>query len=180
MPSVGTQTFPGSVVNMKGDKNYRLTQFNFFESPDPVNEKPSLQQTPNPVIQPKKRRAFTESVARKNFIDVKDTAPWDVFRANLKVKLDVWLSKATRKDDPEGVFAVRTYSRDRADRVLQRYKTLHHENLVTAVEIYRVDDPNEHLFVVSEYIPFTLNHVEACVRRPSDAELASIVGQVRF
>lgn len=96
----------------------------------------------------------------------------------MEVHLDMWLAKANRQDSPEGVFAIRTYSKDRADRVLQRYKTLRHKNLVTATEFYRTADFEEHLFVVSEYTPFTLNHVDACVRQPSDAELATIMGQV--
>ena len=37
---------------------------------------------------------------------------------------------------------------------------------------------NEHVHVVSEYLPFCLDHVVASGRRPTDGQLASIMAQV--
>lgn len=115
-------------------------------------------------------------------------SPWDIYNVQMKVNLDVWVAKATRKDSVGGVVAVRTFPKHGATIIEQRHKALHHTNLLATLEIYRPSPPEanteseakEHLFVVSEYAPFTLEHVRACARPPSDGQIAAIMGQVRL
>ena len=55
---------------------------------------------------------------------------------------------------------------------------LDHRGLVTAFEIFLMDDTNKHIHVVSEYLPFCLDHVVASSRCPTNGQLASIMAQV--
>lgn len=45
-------------------------------------------------------------------------------------------------------------------------------------EIFLMDGANKHVHVVSEYLPFCLDHVMASGRRPTDGQLALIMAQV--
>jgi hypothetical protein len=96
----------------------------------------------------------------------------------MEVKLDMWLCMAKRRDGKEGVFAVRTFPRDNSEAVLERCTSLVHPHLVTVYEVFRTESAEENLFVVSEELQFSLDHVVACGEIPSDGELASIIGQV--
>ena len=110
---------------------------------------------------------------------IKEESPWETYNANMRVRLDMWLAKAVRRDGTnDGVVAIRTFSEASTDQILQRYKTLDHRGLVNAFEIFLTDGANEHVHVVSEYLPFCLDHVVASGRRPTDGQLASIMAQV--
>lgn len=110
----------------------------------------------------------------------------------MEVTLDVCVAKATRKDSVGDVVAIRTFPEHEATRIEQRHKTLRHKNLLATLEIYQAPLPDarrhidteseakEHLFVISEYVSYTLEHVRACARPPSDGQIASIMGQVRL
>ncbi|KAH1893253.1 hypothetical protein KXW29_006888 [Aspergillus fumigatus] len=96
----------------------------------------------------------------------------------MEVKLDMWLCMTKRRDGKEGVFAVRTFPRENSEAVLKRCTSLVHPHLVTVYEVFRTESAEENLFVVSEELQFSLDHVVACGEIPSDGELASIIGQV--
>ena len=110
---------------------------------------------------------------------IKEESPWETYNANMRVRLDMWLAKAVRRGGTnDGVVAIRTFSEASTDQILQRYKTLEHRGLANAFEIFLTDGVNEHVHVVSEYLPFCLDHVVASGRRPTDGQLASIMAQV--
>ncbi|GFG16983.1 hypothetical protein IFM61392_09796 [Aspergillus lentulus] len=90
----------------------------------------------------------------------------------------MWLCMTKRRDGKEGVFAVRTFPRENSKAVLERCTSLVHPHLVTVYEVFRMESAEENLFVVSEELQFSLDHVVACGEIPSDEELASIIGQV--
>ncbi|KAL4862076.1 hypothetical protein BDV12DRAFT_203385 [Aspergillus spectabilis] len=119
----------------------------------------------------------TTDLSYRNFA-VKNGTPWKTYIVDKWVKLDAWLAKAVHKDCPEKVFAIRTYPKEGADRVLQRYKALVHPHLVACLEVFRQDNADEHLLVVSDYLPFCLGHLAVCGRSPSDGQLASAMGQI--
>lgn len=131
----------------------------------------------------KKRRGRTGNTKKYReistpAISIKEESPWKIYNANMRVKLDMWLAKAVRRDGTDAIVAIRTFSEGCADRVLQRYRTLDHHGLVTASEVFLTDDTDKHLYVVSEYLPICLDHVVDSGRRPTDGQLASIMGQV--
>lgn len=93
--------------------------------------------------------------------------------------LDMWLVKTVRRDETNnGVVAIQMFAKTSRDQVLQRYTTLDHRGLVTVFEIFLTDDTNKHIHVVSEYLPFCLDHVVASGRCPTDGQLALIMAQV--
>lgn len=110
---------------------------------------------------------------------IKEESPWETYNANMRVRLDMWLAKAVRRDGTnDGVVAIRTFSKTSTDQILQRYQMLDHRSLVNAFEIFLTDGADKHVHVVSEYLPFCLDHVVASGRRPTDGQLASIMAQV--
>ena len=133
----------------------------------------------------KRRRWSKRSPTRGQFktstqrFSIKEESLWKTYNANMRVHLDMWLAKAVRRDGTnDGVVAIRTFTKTSRDQVLQRYATLDHRGLVTAFEIFLTDDTNKHIHVVSEYLPFCLDHVVASSRCPTNGQLASIMAQV--
>ncbi|GFF57802.1 hypothetical protein IFM51744_09337 [Aspergillus udagawae] len=96
----------------------------------------------------------------------------------MEVKLDMWLCMTKRRDGKEGVFAVRSFRREDSEAVLERCTSLAHPHLVRVYEVFRMESAEESLFVVSEELQFSLDHVVACGEIPTDGELASIMGQI--
>lgn len=135
-------------------------------------------------LKKKRRRSIRNSTTGQSKTSaqrlvIKEESPWETYNANMRVRLDMWLAKAVRRDGTnDGVVAIRTFSEASTDQILQRYKTLDHRGLVNAFEIFLTDGANEHVHVVSEYLPFCLDHVVASGRRPTDGQLASIMAQV--
>ena len=135
-------------------------------------------------LKKKRRRSIRNSTTGQSKTSaqrlvIKEESPWETYNANMRVRLDMWLAKAVRRDGTnDGVVAIRTFSDTSTDKILQRYKTLDHRGLVNAFEIFLTDGANEHVHVVSEYLPFCLDHVVASGRCPTDGQLASIMAQV--
>lgn len=109
---------------------------------------------------------------------IKEESPWKTYNGNKEVRLDMWLTKAVRRDANDGVVAIRSFLGTSTDEILQRYKTLDHCGLVNAVEVFLTNDPTQEFHVVSEYLPFSLDHVAAAGKCPTDGQLASIMAQV--
>ena len=177
-------------MKMDAPNPNRFTQFLFQEeasvSRDIKNEESTAFDSSAPDgVRLKKRRRSKRSPTRGQFktstqrFSIKEESPWKTYNANMRVHLDMWLAKAVRLDGTNnGVVAIRTFAKTSRDQVLQRYATLDHRGLVTAFEIFLTDDTNEHIHVVSEYLPFCLDHVVASGRCPTDGQLASIMAQV--
>ncbi|KAH3240925.1 hypothetical protein KXW31_008547, partial [Aspergillus fumigatus] len=161
------------------DNTRRYTQFVIKGHKESTS---TLDTTPNdePVVtRPRKRRFSKDQFAPSSESRpvVRYQSPWDSYERRIEVKLDMWLCMTKRRDGKEGVFAVRTFPRENSEAVLQRC-TLVHPHLVTVYEVFRMESMEENLFIVSEELQFSLDHVVACGEIPSDGELASIMGQV--
>ena len=74
----------------------------------------------------KKRRRSKRSPTRGQFkkstqkFSIKEESPWKTYNANMRVYLDMWLTKAVRRDRTnDGVVAIRTFAKTSRDQVLQ-------------------------------------------------------------
>ena len=175
-----------------GDRSERrFTQFLFQEEPlipeDVAKEGSTAFRSYAPEgvrLKKKRRRSVRDSTTGQSKTSaqrlvIKEESPWETYNANMRVRLDMWLAKAVRRDGTnDGVVAIRTFSDTSTDQILQQYKTLDHRGLVNAFEIFLTDGANKHIHVVSEYLPFSLDHVVASGRCPTDRQLALIMAQV--
>ncbi|KAK6810741.1 hypothetical protein RU639_013616 [Aspergillus parasiticus] len=140
--------------------NNRHTRINFFsptlESNGTLNEQTSVGLA---TFRPKKNSK--EKSLKYNGecgVSIREEPPWRIYDEDLSVMLDMWLSMVVRRDDGK-IFAIRKFPEENADRIQRRYKSLNHHHLVTAFQIFRTDDPRDHLFVVSEFLPLHLDHM---------------------
>ncbi|GIJ84970.1 hypothetical protein Asppvi_003825 [Aspergillus pseudoviridinutans] len=170
---------------MEPSDSKRITQFVIER---PLERASSLGTSPNDgpmipapaVTRPRKRR-FSQDYIVPSSVNrpiVRYQSPWDFYERGMEVKLDMWHWMTKRRDGTKGVFAVRTFPQEGSELVLKRCTTLAHPNLVACYEAFRMESAKENLFVVSECLLFSLDHVVACGEIPSDGELASIMGQI--
>ncbi|KAL2836633.1 kinase-like domain-containing protein [Aspergillus pseudoustus] len=160
----------------------RLTQFEFLEdSPNEIEERSA--NTRGAVSTGLSPRETTRVLSingspSDHENSVRGATSWKDYKVDARVKLDVWVLKAVCQDATDRVVAIRTFPKEGSDRIFQRYKQIEHQHLVSASAIFFTDDPQEYMCVVSEYLPFCLDHIAACSTRPSDKQLASMMGQI--
>lgn len=162
--------------------NNRLTQFEFLGVSSNRRERGSTIAQATESTRPPTRNpdqvASSERSLRDRQHPVREEFSWRDYRVDARVKLDVWLLKAVRQDGTDRVVAIRAFPKEGSDRIYQRYEQLKHQHLVNSSEIFFTNNPQEYMCVVSEYLPFSLDHLAACETRPSDRQLASMIGQV--
>lgn len=107
---------------------------------------------------------------------VRHESPWDTYRRTYCCKLagDVFI--AARSSRPTKVVAIREYGKQDADKMLRRYETLDHINILSAWECFIDGDS---MYALVDDLPLTLEHLIGCRSLyPTEAELASMVWQV--
>ena len=85
--------------------------------------------------------------------------PWGTLQDLFTCDLAGPVSVAIRKENPRKVIAVRSFSRDEADKWLQVLRKTKHPNIISVREIFK--DHVTIYFIVDD-LPLTLEHVVAC------------------
>ncbi|KAF7134093.1 hypothetical protein CNMCM5793_005722 [Aspergillus hiratsukae] len=168
---------------MASSNGKRITQFVISPErgfrPGPASDdKPRV---PAPAVtRPTKRRSSQgySAYAVKKSPFGRDQNPWDFYETTMEVRLDMWVKKTRRRDGKDGVFAIRAFSQKDSGLILKRCKSLAHSHLVHFHEAFQTENTEQNLYIVTEYLPFCLDHLVACGEIPSDGELASIMGQI--
>lgn len=78
---------------------------------------------------------------------------------------------------PSRVMAIRTFTQDRTDQMLEIFRNIHHENILSAIECYK---DGETVYFRFDDFPVTLEHLVACDAYPTETQLALILSQVTF
>ena len=84
---------------------------------------------------------------------------------------------AQNRRHPSEIIAIRAASTGNADKMLKMFKQIRHDNIISASECYQ--DQEEKYFLVDDLL-LTLEHLVASDAYPNEAQLATILGQVRF
>ena len=114
---------------------------------------------------------------KQELIPVKKESPWNTYTDKYGLRLGEWVKVAGKKPSTGEIFAVRSISKSNTEKGLCQIRKLCHENLLTVHEIFDFDSS---FYIVSERMHITLDDVIASPAYPEEAELASIIWQVRI
>lgn len=108
---------------------------------------------------------------------VRDESPWDTFELDFSCKLAGTVAIAAHRSRPSRVIAIREYSAGDEEKMLQRFRHIHHENIMCSSECYR----HKHsLYAVVDDLPLTLEHLGSRTVCPNEVQLGSIMRQVSY
>ena len=107
---------------------------------------------------------------------VRQESPWDTYQKVITYEIAGKVTIATRRTRPSRMVAIRTYRKENARRLINRFGRLEHGNVLSLHECYMHEDL---AFLLVDDLPLTLAHVVAFPSvYPSEAELGSIICQV--
>ncbi|PGG98897.1 hypothetical protein GX51_06544 [Blastomyces parvus] len=106
---------------------------------------------------------------------VRNESPWDTFLKVFNCKLAGTVTIAVHRTRPSRVVAIREYPMEDAERMLQRFRQVQHQNIISARECY---SDKEAMYALVDDLPLTLVQLVGCRAYPSESQLASIIGQV--
>ncbi|KAK8038369.1 serine/threonine protein kinase [Apiospora phragmitis] len=103
-------------------------------------------------------------------------SPWNFYTKVLDL-LDLGgdVAVAVGKRLPAIRVHIREFPKKESEKTLHWVQRLRHSNIVAALEVFRTP---ETLFIVFEEMDFTLEHIAKSVTRPSETQLAAILGQI--
>lgn len=116
-----------------------------------------------------------ESTAKA--LNIRNESPWCKFNKIYTCELAGEAIVAEERVLPSAIFTIRKFPRRDKEDIVRIFSTIQHENL-TSSQRYFFDV--DFLYVIFEHQPITLNNLVACMKWPSQIQLASIVGQVSF
>ena len=108
---------------------------------------------------------------------IRNESPWDTFKTFFTCDLAGTVFMAQSRLHPSEIIAIRAASTGNADKMLKMFKQIKHDNIISATVCYQ--DQEEKYFVVDDLL-LTLEHQVASDAYPNEAQLATILGQVRF
>ncbi|KAB8069051.1 hypothetical protein BDV29DRAFT_59736 [Aspergillus leporis] len=108
---------------------------------------------------------------------VRNESPWDTFQKHFSCQLLAGtVIIAAHRSRPTKVIAIREYPAEIAEKMLQCFHHIQHENILSATECYRDRDS---LYTVVDDIPLTLEHLNSSRNLcPTQLQLGSILKQV--
>ena len=101
--------------------------------------------------------------------------PWKIYEKGYDLKLDQFVTVATRKAPLHGKVAVKTFAGRDANRKLDMLHRVRHERFVSLLEVFESDTA---WYAVFEHVVTSLTQVVNSPAYPTERQLAAIVGQV--
>ncbi|KAJ5465947.1 hypothetical protein N7530_009734 [Penicillium desertorum] len=109
---------------------------------------------------------------------VRYESPWDTYRRTISCIIAGKVIIATHHSNPSRVIAIREYQKRDADKMVELYSHLKHENILSARECF-MDERS--MFALVDDLPLTLEHLVGCrTFYPSECELASMLWQTGY
>ena len=108
---------------------------------------------------------------------VRYESPWDTYRRSISCVIAGNVILAAHRSSPSRVIAIRQHPKKDVDRMIEVYRHLNHERILSAKECF-VDGGS--MFALVDDLPLTFEHLVGCrTLYPTDSELASLLWQVR-
>ena len=101
--------------------------------------------------------------------------PWKIYEKGYDLKLDQFVTVATRKAPLQGKVAIKTFAGRDANRKLDMLHRVCHERFVSLLEVFESDTA---WYAVFEHVVTSLTQVVNSPAYPTERQLAAIVGQV--
>ncbi|EDN08228.1 predicted protein [Histoplasma mississippiense (nom. inval.)] len=105
---------------------------------------------------------------------IQNESPWDTFLKVFNCKLAGTVTITVHRTRPSRVVAIREYPMGDAERMLQKFRQVQHQNIISARECY---SDKEAMYALVDDLPLTLVQLVGCRAYPSESQLASIIEQ---
>ncbi|KAJ5640354.1 uncharacterized protein N7484_008216 [Penicillium longicatenatum] len=138
-------------------------------------ELPEAQQSRPRKIVKTRSEMITESGALGPVLQ--NGSPWDIYKVIFTCELAGKVSICENHRQNSQLVALRTTTRLEGVELLKKYVRLNHINILSAMEYFKEDTS---LHFVVEDLPVTLEHLVASDAYPTEAQLASILKQVKI
>jgi len=100
--------------------------------------------------------------------NMREECPWDTFKKFYDCDLAGTVAVSVRRSSPTHIRVIRQFPSKDADEILQKFRCIHHENLIHAFECFRTADA---FYAEVEHFPLTLEHIVACKAFPDQRQL---------
>ncbi|EER43196.1 conserved hypothetical protein [Histoplasma capsulatum H143] len=141
--------------------------------------------TPEPATYRKRMRGAVKdlvlgeaSKSEKSLHDtfvVRHESPWETFSKVYACELAGPFNVALRRVRPSRLVAIRTFQGLDGERALQRFKELHHPNILSSRECFLHDGS---VFILHDELSISLDHLVACEAYPNEIEVAAALAQI--
>lgn len=155
----------------------------YTKTPEKANKVRSRSPVIDVVESPPTPKTWTklESVAEEtplpNSLKQRNESPWG--RYDESHELDrggpVTVTVAIQREPGTALVNIRKFAKPEMEAALYRYQNVQHGSFVTALETFITDD---HLYVVLEDMPISLEHIVQLPRYPTDVQLAAMLAPV--
>ena len=129
-----------------------------------------------------KKRTILESIPEETHLphDLKqrNESPWISYDKQFELELSslVTVTVAVQREPRSALVNIRKFTRPEMEAALYRYQTVRHGSFVATLEAFITDD---HLYVVLEHTPISLEHVVQVSRYPTEVQLVAILTPVK-
>ncbi|KAI9769848.1 MAG: hypothetical protein M1840_003842 [Geoglossum simile] len=120
-------------------------------------------------------KAVEAGVRSREYIATKRESPWKSFEEKYELKLDGFVTIATRKAQPRGIVIIKRFTGPDAANKMQMLQKIRHDSFLHALECFSFEN---HLHVVFEHVPTTLAQIAVSPVYLTERELAAIIGQI--
>ncbi len=109
------------------------------------------------------------------YVKLKYESPWHSLQKVYELKLDGFITVATRKPPSCEVVTVKNFVGPNRDEKLKRLQQTQNQNFQGFLEAFESEGS---VYVVLEYVPISLAHMVASPANPTELQLVAILGQV--
>ena len=102
-------------------------------------------------------------------------SPWEYYKRIFDCDLAGDVSIAILRNYPSELRAIRTLKKEYSEDMLEKFRTIRHENILLVREYFTYEDS---VYMVFDDLPVTLDHVVACDYYPQDTQVLSVLAQV--
>lgn len=102
-------------------------------------------------------------------------SPWKHYKHIFNCDLAGDISIAITRTHPSELRAIRTLKKEDSEDILEKFRTIRHENILLVREYFTYEDS---VYMVFDDLPVTLDHLVACDYYPQDAQVLSALAQV--
>lgn len=112
---------------------------------------------------------------RDRLLDARSGSPWEHYEECYELQLNTPVTVALQKSAPSKLVSIRRFSRPTYEKDLYMFQQVQHESFVAALEAFTT---GEHLYIVLEHMPITLDHIVKSPPYPSETQLVAILAPV--
>ena len=102
-------------------------------------------------------------------------SPWKYFQKHFELKLDGFLTIASRRDAPFDLVMVKSFRNSHADEKFKMLHDIRHKNFLEVIRCFSFE--NDH-HIIFEHVPISLAQIVVSPPYPTRLELAAILAQV--